>query len=112
MLQKIYIKKHMPQIPDHPCRLSIIGVSKSEKPNSLFNLISKQSYIYKTYLYAKDPYEAKYQFLFKKRENKDLKYLNYFKAFIEYLNDMNDICKDIEEYNRKKKCKILIVFVI
>ena len=106
MLQKIYIKEHMPQIPDHPCRLLIIGVSGSEKPNSLFNLISKQPYIHKTYLYAKDPYETKYQFLFKKRVNKDSKHLNYFKAFIEYLDDMNDICKNIEEYNRNKKLKI------
>ena len=32
-----------------------------------------------------------------------LKYLNDSKAFIEYSNDMNDILKNIEEYNLNKK---------
>ena len=32
------------------------------------------------------------------------------KAFIEYLNDMDDVYKNIEEYNRNKKRKTLIVF--
>ena len=32
------------------------------------------------------------------------------KVFIEYLNDMDDIYKNIEEYNPNKKGKILIVF--
>ena len=31
-------------------------------------------------------------------------------ASIEYTNDMDDIFKNIEEYNPNKKCKILIVF--
>ena len=30
----------------------------------------------KTYLYAKDPYEAKYQFLINKRESTELKYFD------------------------------------
>ena len=34
----------------------------------------------------------------------------YLKAFIEYSNDMDDIYKNIEEYNPNKKQKILIVF--
>ena len=44
----------------------------------------------KIYLYVKDPYEAKYQYLIKKLENIHLKKLNDLKAFIEYLNDMQD----------------------
>ena len=32
------------------------------------------------------------------------------KAFIEYSNDMDDVYKNIEEYNPNKKRKILIVF--
>ena len=32
------------------------------------------------------------------------------KTFIEYPNDMDDICKNIKEENPNKKCKILIVF--
>ena len=39
-----------------------------------------------------------------------LKHFNNSKSFIKYLNDMNDIYKNIEEYNSNKKCKILIVF--
>ena len=36
--------------------------------------------------------------------------LNDSKAFIEYLNDMDDIYNNIEEYNPNKKRKILILF--
>ena len=48
------------------------------------------------YLYAKGPYEAKYQFLIDKRESKGLKHCNDVKAFIEYQNDMDNIYKNIE----------------
>ena len=61
-------------------------------------------------LFAKDPYEAKYQLLISKKENAGLKHFNDWKAFIEYLNDMNDISVNIEEYNPDKKWKILILF--
>ena len=61
-------------------------------------------------MYAKDPYEAKYQFLINKRESTGLKHLNDPKAFIEYSNDMQDANKNIEEYNPGEKHKILIVF--
>ena len=33
---------NQPQIPDHPCRILIIGGSVSAKTNSLFNLINQQ----------------------------------------------------------------------
>ena len=36
--------------------------------------------------------------------------LNDSETFIEYSNNINDIFKNIEEYNPNKKCKILIVF--
>ena len=48
--------------------------------------------------------------LINKRESTGLGYLNDSKAFIEYSNDMDDIYKNIEEYNPNKKQKILIVF--
>ena len=95
-----------PQIPDHPYRLFVIGSSGSVKRNSLFNLISQQPDIDKIYLYGKDPYDAKYQFLIKKREDVGTKHFNDSKAFIEYSNDMGDIYKNIEECNPNKKCKI------
>ena len=46
----------------------------------------------------------------KKRKRTGLKHFNNSKAFIEYSNDMDGIYKSIEEYNRNKKRKILIVF--
>ena len=62
------------------------------------------------YLYAKDPYEGKYKFLINKRENIGLKHFNDPKTFVEYSNDMQDVYKNIEEYNVDKERKILIVF--
>ena len=70
------------QIPGHPYRILIIAGSGSGKNNSLFNLINQESDIDKMYLYAKDPYEAKYQFLVNKQESKGLKHFNDSKAFI------------------------------
>ena len=96
-----------PYIPDHQQRILIIGSSWSGKTNTLLNLINNQSDIDKIYLYTKDPYEAKYQYLIKKTLG--LSRLNDPKAFIEYLNDIQDAYKNIEECNLGKKRKILIV---
>ena len=57
------IKEHNPnwlKIPDHPCRILIIGSSGSGKTNSLFNLTNQQPDIDKICLHAKGPYEVKY----------------------------------------------------
>ena len=61
-------------------------------------------------MYAKDPYEDKYQFLIKKRKKRGLKNFNDPKAFIEYSNDMHNVYKNIDHYNPDKENKILIVF--
>ena len=90
-----------PYIPDNPYRILIIGGSGSGKTNALLNLINNQPDIDKIYLYAKDPYEAKYQYLINKREQVGLNHFNDPKGFIEHSND---------EYNLGKKRKILIVF--
>ena len=74
------------------------------------SLLSQQPDIDVIYLYAKDPYEAKYQFLINKRIRTGLKRFNDSKDFIEYSNDMINIYKNIEECNPNKKRKILIVF--
>ena len=58
--------------------------SESEKRNVLLNLIENQLDIDKIYLYAKDPYEAKYQYLINKRESVGINHFNDPKAFIEY----------------------------
>ena len=91
------------QIPDHPYRRLIIGSSRSEKINSLFNLTNQQPDIDKIYLYAKDPYEVKYQFLINKRENTGLKHFSDSEAVIGYSNDIDYAYKNIEEYNPSKK---------
>ena len=78
----------------------IIGVSGSGKTNALLNIISHHPNIDKIYLYAKDLYEAKYQFLVNKCEKLSLKHFdNDPQAFIEYSNDMQDVSKNIEHYN-------------
>ena len=55
---------------------------------------------------AKDPYESKYQYLINKRENTGLNHYDDTKALIEYSNDMQDVYKNIEEYNPGKKQSI------
>ena len=107
---KINHNPNWPYIPDHPCRILIIGGSGSGKTNALLNLVTDQPDIDKIYLHAKDPYEDKYQFLINKRESIGLKHFNDPKAFIEYSNDMHDVYKNINDYNPDKENKILIVF--
>ena len=102
--------KNWSYIPDHPYRILIIGGSGSGKTNLLLNLIENQPDIDKIYLYAKDPYEAKYQYLINKREGVGMDHFNDRKALIEYSNDMYDVYKNIDEYNTDKENKILIVF--
>ena len=97
-------------IPDHPYRILILGGSRSGKTNTLLNLINNQSDTDKIYLYAKDLYEDKYQFLIKKIENIGLKHFNDPKSFIEYSNDMRDVYKNINHDNPNKENKILIIF--
>ena len=99
-----------PYIPDHPYRILIVGGSESGKTNTLLNLINNQPDIHKIYLYAKDPYEDKYQILIKKRESVGLKHFIDPKAFIEYSNDMHDVYENINDYNPDKENKISIVF--
>ena len=93
-----------PYIPDHPYRILIIDGSESGKTNALLNLTNNQPDIDKIYLHAKDPYDNKYQFLINKRESIGLKNFNDSKAFIECSNDMEDVYKNIDEYNPGKKC--------
>ena len=62
------------------------------------------------HLYAKDPYESKYQYLINKKECVGINHFSDPKSFVEYLNDMHDAYKNIDEFNPYKKDKILIVF--
>ena len=105
--------KHNPKwsyIPNHPYRTLITGGSGSGKTNAFLNLINSQLDIDKKYLYAKDRYQAKYKYLINKREKVGLKHYDDLKAFIKHSNEMQDVYKNIEEYNLGKKCKLLMVF--
>ena len=95
---------------DWPFRMLIIGPSGSGKTNTLLHLINNFHPINKIYLYAKDTDEKKYQYLINKREQAGIKTLNDPRAFIEYSNDMNDILYDINNYNKNRDKKVLIIF--
>ena len=85
--------------------------SRSPKQtNALLNLINNQPDIDKIYLYAKDPYEAKYQYLINKREKVGLVHYNDTKDFMEYSNDMQDVYKTTEDYNPRKNREVSIAF--
>ena len=62
--------KNWSYTPDHSHKYTvlIIGGSGSGKTKVLLNLIENQPDIDKIYLYPKDPYEGKYQYLINKRE--------------------------------------------
>ena len=101
--------RNWPHIPHHPYKILIIGGSGSGKTNVLLNLIENQPDIDKIYLYAKDPYEAKYQYLINIREKVGIDHHDDPKAYIEYSNDMHDVYKNIDEYNLDEENKTLIV---
>ena len=102
--------KNWSHIPDHPYRILIIGGSGSGKTNLLLNLIENQPDIDKIYLYAKDLYEPKYQYLINKRESVGINHFKDPKAFIDYSNDTHDVYKNIDDYIPDKENKILTVF--
>ena len=103
-------KKISSENDDWPFRMLIIGPSESGKTNTLLHLIGKFPPVDKIYLYAKDTDENKYQYLINKREQAGIKNLNDPHAFIEYLNDMNDVLEDINNDNKKRIKKVLIIF--
>ena len=93
-----------------PFKMLIIGPSGSGKTNTLLHLINNLHPIDKIYLYAKDLSEPKYEFLINKREQAGIKNLNDPHAFIEYSNDVDDVVDYINNYNKNRDKKILIVF--
>ena len=103
-------KKSSLESDDWPFRMLIIGPSGSGKTNTLLHLIDKFHPIDKIYLYAKDTDEDKYQYLINKREQVGIQNLNDPYAFIEYSNDTNDELEDINNYNKKRDKKVLIIF--
>ena len=88
----------------------IIEGSKSEKENSLINLINEQNDIDKIHLYAKDLSEPWYEYLIKKHKNAGIKHFNDLKSHIERSNTLDDVYENIDDYNPSRKRKISIVF--
>ena len=103
-------KKNSSENDDWPFRMLIIEPSGSGKTNTLLHLINNFHPIDKIYLYAQDTEEKKYQYLINKREQAGIKNLNDPHAFIEYSNDMNDVLEDINNYNKNRDKKVLIIF--
>ena len=103
-------KKENKERNDWPFRILIIGPSGSGKKNTLLHLINNFHPIDKIYLCAKDTDEKKYQYLINKREQAGIKNLNDPHAFIEYSSDMNDELDDINNYNKNRGKKVLIIF--
>ena len=111
-LDNIVNNKNTSSLEDNnwPFRTLIIGPSGSGKTNTLLHLINNLHPIDKIYSYAKDIHEPKYEYLINKREQAGIKNLNDLHAFIEYLDDMNDVLDDINNYNKNRDKKVLIVF--
>ena len=86
----------------------IIGGSGSGKTNTLLNFIKEQDkhdVIDKIYLYARDLNKPKHQFFIKKRENAGIKHLNNPNAFIECSHTLDDVYKNINDYNPNRDKK-------
>ena len=91
-------------------RMLIIGPSGSGKTNTLLNSINNLNPVDKIYLYAKDLSESKYELLINNRKNAEIKHFNDSTAFIEYSNDIDDVFTNIDDYNKQRKGKVLIIF--
>ena len=100
------LKEITTQIPNHPYRVLIIGGSESGKTNVLLNLIKPQRPdIEKTYLYVKNPFESKYQFLINGQENIGVKQTINPKAFVDYTQTIDNYYENLKIYNPTKKKK-------
>ena len=98
---------------DWPFTMLIIGLSGSGKTNNLLHLINnlnKTTPVDKICLYAKDLSKPKYEFLINNNKNAGIKHLNNPTEFIEYSNDMDDVFTNIDNYNKQRKRKVLIIF--
>ena len=70
----------------------------------MLNLIHHEPDIDKIYLHAKDPYESKLSiFYYQKWESRLKEHYNVLKAFTDYSNHIQDVYKNIDEYNPGKE---------
>ena len=109
-LDNIVSNKNENKNNNWPFRMLIIGPSGSGKTNILLHLINNLHPIDKIYLHAKDIHEPKYEHLINQREQAGIKNLDNPKAFIEYSDEMDDVLYDINNFNKNRDKKVLIVF--
>ena len=109
-LDNIVSNKNENKDNNWPFRMLIIGPSGSGKTTTLLHLINNLHPIDKIYLHAKHLTEPKYVFLINNRKNAGIKHFNDSTAFIEYSNDMDNVLDDINNYNKNRDKKVLIVF--
>ena len=102
--------KNWPYTPNYPYRILIIGGSGSGKTNVLLKLIENQPDIDNIYLYPKDPYDAKYQYLINKRESVGIIILRILKLLLSIQMTCAIFAKLLMITILIKKNKILIVF--
>ena len=63
-------------------------------------------------MYARNLSESEYRFLIKQHEDAGIKNVNNPTAFIVCSNTVNDVCKNIDNYNPKRdKKKVLTVLM-
>ena len=112
-LDNIVSNKNENKDNNWPFRMLMIGPSGSGKTNTLLHLIqnlNETTPVDKIYLNSKDLTEPKYEFLINNRKNAGIKHFNDSAAFTKYSNDMDDVFTNIDDYNKKRKRKVLIVF--
>ena len=76
----------------------------------MINVTNEQNDIDTIYLYVKDLSEPWYQYLSKKCKNAGIKHFNDLNALIECSNTLDDVYKNIYDYNPSRERKISIVF--
>ena len=72
---------------------------------------SHQPDIDKMYLYAENPYEAKYKLLDNEKKSEGINHFNDSKGFIEYSNDMRGIYA-IQIKNEKHRSHLMMGWLI
>ena len=107
---EINCNPNSPYTPYHPYRILIFGGSGSGKTNVLLSLVRLD--IGNVYLYVKNPLKSKYQLLINGTEIVGIKKIKNSKELIGYSQTIDDVYKNLELYNPRKKRKKLIVLMI
>ena len=86
---KMNRNRNWPYIPDHLCRILIIGGSGSGKPKLTAFSKTSTTRCWQNWFYVKDPF--KYQLIINGREKVGIIKIKIPKAFIDYSQAINDV---------------------